>query len=148
MPKIDLAIWRGYHAPALDLGHRISAIRLRASVSVLTESGWSVFHRAVIDTGAPISVFPPAIWKHARHASLGRVRIGGLARREACQIPAILAEVDCALSDGQRSLGPLRMHAYLAEVENTPALIGILGFIENGVLRVDLSNNRAALRMP
>jgi len=146
--KIDLAIRRGYHAPAIAVGHRLSAIRLTANISVATDAGWTLFERAVIDTGAPVSVFPPSIWKQSRYTPLGHVRIGGLARREECLVPAILAEIDCILSDGQRSLGPLRMHAYLAEIENAPRLIGMLGFLERGILRVELSRNRAFLRMP
>ncbi len=132
----------------MAIGHRLTAIRLVVNVSVATETGWSIFKPAVIDTGAPVSVFPPAIWKQSRHTPLGRVQIGGLARREECQLPAILAEIDCTLSDGRRSLGPVRTHAYLVELENAPTLIGILGFIERGVLRVDISKDSAFLRMP
>jgi hypothetical protein len=126
----------------------LTATRLFAEVSLATDVGWTLFEPAVIDTGAPVSVFPPAIWKPSRHTPLGRVKIGGLARREECQLPAILAEIDCTLSDGRRSLGPIRMHAYLVEIENAPTLLGVLGFIERGVLRVDLSKDRAFLRMP
>jgi hypothetical protein len=148
VPKLDLRIVRGNHAPAAAIGRRLPAIRLFADVSVATNGGWSLFETAVIDTGAPVSVFPPAIWKQSRHTTLGRVKIGGLARTEECQVPAILAEIDCVLSDGQHSLGPIRTQAYLVEAENAPSLIGILGFIEHGVLRVDLSKSRAFLRMP
>jgi len=146
--RITLRIVRGYHAPALAIGHRLTAIRFTTDVSVATAAGWSRYEKAIVDTGAPVSVFPPAIWKQSRHVALGRVRIGGLARREECRIPAILAEIDCALSDGQSRLGPIRMHAYLAEIEDAPTLIGVLGFIERGVLRVEYSRNRTFLRMP
>lgn len=147
MPRINLPIVRGHHAPALAIGHRVAAIRVFAEISVATPTGWSLFEPAVVDIGAPISVLPPSIWKQSHHTALGRVTIGGIARREECQIPAILAEINCMLSDGQQTLGPLRMHAYLAEVVNAPTLIGILGFLERGVLCVDFPKNRGFLQM-
>ena len=147
MARIDLRIMRGHHAPAEAIGYRLVALRLVTDVSLATDTGWSPFKQAVIDTGAPVSVFPPVIWKQCRHTPLGRAKIGGLARGEECQLPAILAEIDCTLSDGQRVLAPIRIHAYLVEIENAPTLVGMLGFIERGVLRVELSRNRAFLRM-
>jgi hypothetical protein len=130
------------------IGQRVIATRLSAQIALATASGWTIPRPAVIDTGAGTSVIPPVIWKQSRFVDLGRVRIGGINKRKECQIPAILAEIECILSDDQSVLGPLRMHAYLAEPEDAPRLIGILGFIERGVLRVELSKNRASLRMP
>lgn len=40
------------------------------------------------------------------------------------------------------------MHAYLVKAESAPMLIGILGFIDRGVLPVGLSQDRAFQRMP
>lgn len=147
MARVDLRIIRGDHPPALAIGHRVAAIRLVADISIATDTGWTLFEPAVVDTGAPVSVLPPAMWKQARFRTMGRVKIGGLARSEACQLPAILAEVESVLSDGKRLLGPIQMPAYLVEVENAPRLIGIQGFIERGTLHVDLSKDKAFLRL-
>lgn len=147
MPQLDLRIIRSNHPPAEAIGHRVTATRLLADVSVATDAGWTLFEPAVIDTGAPVTVLPRANWSGSRFKKLGRVKIGGLARREECRLPAILAEIECRLSDGVRGLGPLRIPAYLVETEDAPRLIGILGFIERGVLRVELSKNHAYLRM-
>lgn len=147
MPTIQLSILRGHHSPALAINQRIAATRLAANVTLATKSGWTAFQPGLIDTGAPVSVFPPTIWEQAKFSELGRVRIGGIARREECRIPAILARVTCALSDGAQTLGPIRMHAYLAEADDAPTIIGVLGFLERGLLRVALERNTAALRM-
>jgi len=42
--------------------------------------------------------------------------------------------VRCTLSDGAASIGPLEMRAYLAEQDDVPTLIGMLGFIERDTL--------------
>ncbi len=148
MPRINLQVFRTDHPPALGLGQRLPAIRLLTHVSLTKTAGWTDFRLAVIDTGAPVSLLPPLIWRQAERRELGRVSLGGVARRKECQIPAILAEVTCRLSDGVTSIGPVLTHAYLAEHDNVPTLIGMLGFIERGVLRVELARNRAFLRLP
>lgn len=148
MPRIELGTWRTPHEPAASIGRPLPAIRLGCALSIATNTGWNPFRWAVIDTGAPISLLPPLFWRNSQHITLDRVTIGGVSKRQECRIPAILAEIECTLSDRQHSLGPIRMHAYLAEPEDAPVLIGVLGFIERGLLRVDLSNNRASLRMP
>lgn len=147
MPQIQLAIFRKDHPPALSIGHRVPGLRLVANVSLATPSGWTKFDPAVVDTGAPLCLFPPAIWLRPEHQVLGKLRLGGLSRRRQCQIPAMLAVVRCVLSDGAKSLGPLDMHAYLSEHDNVPTLIGMLGFVERGLLRMHLSRNRASLTM-
>jgi len=60
----------------------------------------------------------------------------------------MLATVRCWLSDGSASLGPLDMHAYLADKDDVPTLIGMLGFIERGILHIDISHGHVYLRMP
>jgi hypothetical protein len=148
MPRINLATVRKDHPPALAIGKRVPAMRLVAHVSLATTKGWTTFDPAVIDTGAPLSVFPPAIWTDSNYHPMGRVRIGGLSRRRDCQIPAILASVRCTLSDGVSSVGPLDMHAYLALHDDVPTLIGMLGFVERGILHIDIQRSRTYLRMP
>ncbi len=106
MPRIDLRIVRSDHGPALSIGRQVSAVRLVADISVATDTGWTHFEPAVVDTGAPVSVLPRALWQHARYRSFGHVKIGGLARSEECQLPAILDEIDCSLSDGVHVVGP------------------------------------------
>lgn len=78
---------------------------------------------------------------------MGRVRLGGIVRRSDCKVPATLAKVHCAATDGREVLGPIPMLAYLVEVDDAPLLIGMLGFIERGILRVDVSKNSASLRI-
>jgi hypothetical protein len=147
LPLIELSIVRGRHAPTAEIGASITAIILMAHISLATDSGWGAFHPAIVDTGAPVSFFPMSVWRSVRFRPLGKVRISGLSRKQECQIPAVLAEVSCALSDGRKSIGPVTMHAYLAETEMAPSLIGMLGFLEKGVLRVDVAGNRASLRL-
>lgn len=147
MPRINLTIARTDHPPALAIGQCLPATRLVAQVSLGTSIGWTQFDPAVIDTAAPVSLFPPSIWGHSDYRPMGRVRLGGISRRRECQIPAILAMVRCTLSDGVASIGPLEMRAYLAEQDDVPTLIGMLGFIERGTLHVDLSRASVYLRM-
>lgn len=77
---------------------------------------------------------------------IGRVEVGGVAGRDECRISATLAEVMCVLSDGVQSIGPARMHAYLADSDRVPALLGMSGLLEQSVLHVDIPNNQAMIQ--
>lgn len=147
MPRINLRIFCTNHIPALAIGREVPAVRFVTNISLARPDGWTRFDPAVIDTGAPVCLFPPAIWRDTDYESFGRVQIGGISRRSESQVPAMLARVTCRLSDGDTLLGPLTMQAYLAENDDAPTLIGILGFLEHGLLRLDLSRNTANLSM-
>lgn len=143
MPRLPLRILRTQHAPSVAAGFPVEAVRLVTHLSLATNVGWTKFRDVVVDTGAPISLLPSDLWKAARFRELGRTHVGGINSRAECRIPAILAEIECLLSDGTNSLGPLLIHCYLAESNQTPTLLGVSGFIARGVLHVEIENGVA-----
>lgn len=143
MPRIRLLIQRHSHDLARQVGQTLDAVRVYADVVLPDPAGNREFQRAIIDTGAPVSMFPRYFWNGVPHKALGEVRVGGIARRDECRIPATLAEVECMLSDGSTSLGPLRIHAYLADSDSVPALLGMAGLLERVRLVVDVPAGEA-----
>lgn len=129
----------------MQIGVKLPATRLTCQVCLQTADEWTRYRPAVIDTGAPVCLFPRTLWSSTEYEPLGRVQIAGISRRPECRMPALLAFVKCMISDGISSWGPLKMKAYLAESDSAPTLIGILGFIEKGILHVDLTGNRVFL---
>jgi hypothetical protein len=98
MPRIDLNVFRAPHQPSLSIGHRLTAIRLMTEISLQGPQGWGRFHPIVIDTGAPVSMFPRQIWKNSEFAPIGDMWAGGIVQREECRIPVTLAQVSCLLT--------------------------------------------------
>jgi hypothetical protein len=148
MAQIKLMIARSIHAPSAAIGCPLTAIRLMAGVSLRHASGWTRYVRGVVDTGAAVSLFPAHVWRTAAVQVLGSVRVGGIVARDECRTPARLAVAECLLTDGLASTGPVRVHAYLADSNQVPSLIGVSGLIERGVLHSDVSTENAYLQMP
>jgi len=147
MLRLPLRILRGLHPPSASLGHPVEAIRLITHISLRSHTGWTPFRDIVVDTGAPISLLPSSVWSVTWLIPFGATEVGGIATRPECRIPALLAEVDCILSDGAVTLGPLRVPAYLAQTDATPTLLGISGFIARGTLHVQIEQADAYIEL-
>lgn len=122
-------------------------MRLIAHVCFGTSTDWSPYRPGIIDTGAAVSLLPLQIWKDIEYDVIGTVRVGGIVGRDECRIPAQLARVTCALSDGSNVGGPLTIHAYLAESNEVPLLLGVSDLIERGHLSAELKKGRAFLEI-
>ncbi|MBK8267773.1 MAG: hypothetical protein IPK83_05490 [Planctomycetes bacterium] len=105
--------------------------------------GWTPYRPGIIDTGAAITLLPKEAWLDTDHQVIGDVLIGGVNAKPECRIRAKFATLDCILSDGRERLGPQTIHAYLAESNEVPLLIGISGLIESGVLMLELKKDVA-----
>ena len=83
-------------------------------------------YRAVVDTGAPMSVLPQRIWQSVSTRILApNVRLAGISRRKECEVPADLGEVSRRLSDAADNVSRvLRFPAYLAKTDRVPLIVG------------------------
>lgn len=147
MSRVRLEIQRHEHEVSRQANLSLTAVRVFADVALAGTSGSDPRFRAIVDTGAPVTLLPKRMWRNAAHVALGRVRVGGISKREECRIPAMLAELDCSLLDGATRIGPLRFHAFLADSDNVPALLGMSGLLEKFRIVVDVTGNEAYLEM-
>jgi len=81
MKQISLQIQLSPHSTPLQVGYRMNAVRIVAELSLATTDGWGEFSTAIVDTGAPVSMFPRDVWRDSRYSSIGRVRAGGIVAR-------------------------------------------------------------------
>ena len=145
MARIRLELFRGPHGPTATLVPGLAAIRLVAQTRLIVDGAARGFHHCVVDTGAALSLFPARLWSGGTVVPLGRTRIGGLVARDDCRIEVLVAEVQCVLSDGTSTIGPLTTIAYLSDSNEVPALLGIASMIELCDLHVSIRNNQAYL---
>jgi hypothetical protein len=64
--KITLEIRTDIDLDFLEEDILFNLIRFLSFTQFRTLEGWTVPHKAIIDIGAPISVFPRFIWKNAQ----------------------------------------------------------------------------------
>lgn len=145
MARIDLEIARTLHQPSLASGYSLPVARLLTSMSLRTSDGWTPAHRAVIDTGATVSLLPRSAWVHADFRTIVSVRTAGVVNRPECMISATLATVQCVLLQEHERVGPLTIHALLADSDRVPLLLGMSGALDELRLVIDLPQGSASL---
>lgn len=145
MGRITLEIARSLHQPSLASGYALPVFRFLVDFSVRTSSGWTPAHKAVIDTGATVSLLPRSVWHDAAFRAIVPLITAGVVNRPECTISATLATIECALMHGAERFGPLTIHALLADTDRVPLLLGTSGILDRLRLFTDLLGNTAFL---
>lgn len=113
MARGNLEILRGPYRAALLRGLEVESCRLLTDLSVRCDRGWTPFRPAIIDTGAPLSLFPRRVWQRA----------------------------DVPRPDERDSAD--RGPALLAETDNVQTLLGMCGVLTELILHANVSGNEA-----
>ena len=145
MARVTLEIFRGPYLLALARGLEVESCRLLTDVCLRCPQGWTLFRPAIIDTGAPVSLFPRRAWQQADVRCLGRVSVGGLARTPECMLDTTLAIVTMTLRDQSQEIGPIETHALLADNDYVPTLLGMRGVLSDLTLHADPARAQAYL---
>jgi len=143
--------FREYPAGLRDLP-LLTRIRLRTHV-ILSTAPTAPVPAAVIDTGAPLSLFPRRLWQRAQirffeedtEAFRDFVAIRGLDRR-APRLSCQFGSARIAIFDLQgNSSGWLEVPAYLSDRDDITFTLGFAGFLDRGRLLVDYPARRASI---
>lgn len=120
---------RLHYSKALDLeliekNIEIWLRRVTVSVSFKKPDGWTQPYEAIIDTGAPVSILPPAIWREIEREELGESRIQGIVSKKDAYLPVKIADIYCVLMDEERLTDSIKIKAYLSLEEKSPLVLG------------------------
>lgn len=124
----------------------LTFIRLMGQVRFKLSNGeLSGVYDAIFDTGAPLCVLPPTIWKSiAVDIKVPNASFGGIKRRKECQIRCAVGLVTCVLTDDRGNISrECAMPAFLAKTDPVPLLIGFAGLMENFITHFDYKGNEA-----
>lgn len=120
--------------------------RLHAYASFLQPNGWSRPRIGIIDTGSPISVLPPKLWKSLNAKLLTPIPSLFYGVGEgAAPLRGQLGEVQCVFQDDKSTSPPLRLKAHLIENDVAPILFGFEDILTQADLVVRHRNNEAYL---
>jgi hypothetical protein len=124
----------------------IKVIRLLAGVRFKTPSGWMRVYRAVVDTGAPISLLPAFVWRDLERADLAEHEIRGIAGKPECAIPVKIAKVTCFLEDSAgHQTGDMEIIAFLDQTDDVALLLGFKGLLAALRLHCDYRQQTASV---
>ncbi len=113
--------------PVIDAKSEVElhkGIRLLTVVQFTTGKTWSDPQIAIVDTGAPISLVPPKIWKKCSFDSLGETVLRGVIPKKECAMPVKVAKICLRLLDPEYVTEEIETNAYLAQIDNIPLVIG------------------------
>lgn len=143
---------RLHYSKALDLelmekNIEIWLRRITVQVSFEKPIGWSQPYEAIIDTGAPVSIIPPAIWQEIEKELLGDYKIQGIVPKKDSYLPVKIANVFCVLMDERNVTDKLKIKAYLSLEEKAPLVLGFENIISQARLYIESENNEGYIEI-
>ena len=126
--KIKLKYTKALNLELIEKNIEIWSRRLTAQVSFKTTSGWTQPYEAIIDTGAPVSVIPPAIAEEIVKNIFTDYAISGIVPHEEAKLPVKVADVWCSFLDSEKISKPLKIKAYLSTDHRVPLVLGFENF--------------------
>jgi len=85
--RVKLHFSKALDLDLIEKGIEIWLRRITVQVSFKKSRGWTQPYEAIIDTGAPVSVVPPAIWQEIEREILGEYRIQGIVPKKDSFLP-------------------------------------------------------------
>ena len=128
--RIALEVRRTLDLRALQAGRRLYLYRLWTRVRFRQTRGWSEDHLAIVDTGAPYSVIPAAIWPALRTQRLAETPLRGIVPGKDAKVTAVLSRISGQVLDSRNASFPLKLWAMLVRTESVPLILGWLGFLD------------------
>jgi hypothetical protein len=143
---------RLHYSKALDLeliekNIEIWLRRITVQVTFQKPKGWSQPYEAIVDTGAPVSIIPPAIWQEIEKEVLGEYKIQGIVPKKDSFLPVRIANVFCVLMDKQNITDKLKIKAYLSLEEKAPLVLGFENIFSRAKLYLNPENGEGFIEI-
>lgn len=135
--RIHLEIQRTLDLGASHSRRQLFLYRLTAWVRFRQTRGWSDYHVAIVDTGAPYSLIPLSLWPALRMERLCDLPVRGLVPGRHAELNATLAKVSGQLLDDFHVSRPLPLWAMLAGTDQVPLILGWAGCLDRVKLVLD-----------
>ena len=116
-------------------------IRLLGRITLKTSTGFTTPRRAIIDTGAHISVLPLSIWRLLDLEIIGSSKLRGIIPKEECEVDVSVGIVKCLLLDEEgNQTNEMKVHSLLALTDAVPILIGFKDLLDRFMLHSNYPN--------
>lgn len=122
--------------------------RVTVQISFKKLRGWTEPYEAIIDTGAPVSIIPPAIWQEIEKEILVEGhRIQGIVPKKDSFLLVKIANIFCVLMDEKNVTDILKIKAYLSVEERAPLVLGFENIISKAKLYFNSGNNEGFIEI-
>ena len=111
-------------------------------------SGWTQPYEAIIDTGAPLSIIPPAIWQEIEKEILAEEhKIRGIVSKKDSYLSVKIANISCVLMDEKSVSEEVKIKAYLSLETKAPLVLGLENIISMARLYINLKDNEGYIEL-
>lgn len=102
--------------------------------------------RAIVDTGAVVSLLPLAIWKQLDIKFIGYHVIKGIVKKDSCLIPVKIGFLETKLIDESKNETPtFTSIVYCADSNEVPIIFGIKDALDNFNIEINLKRKQGYL---
>lgn len=123
-------------------------MRIQCYIRFKTKEGFDLPEKAIVDTGAPISLIPFDLWRHSEVELIGEDRLRGVVPKEECSIPVNVGKIRCVLADKAGNVSDeLLILAYLALTNRVPLLIGMKQLMDIATMRLDVKGRKGYIEI-
>ena len=129
------------------IGFWLPIVRVLANVQFMLPNGLlGRKHKAILDTGSPVTTIPKSIWQNVRTRILVEqtVHFGGIGQGE---ISGQIAQVGIAFVDDKRASRVIEIPAFLASDDQTPLIVGFHNVLSEHKLMCDYKRGKAILQI-
>lgn len=113
--------------------------RIFCSVLYETTSD-SIVQKALVDTGAIVSLLPRRIWKRLKIKIIGEHEVKGIVKKNECVLPVKIGIVNCKLVDSQNETQWIPIVAYCVDSDDVPVLLGMKDALDRFKVEIDVKS--------
>lgn len=110
--------------------------RIFCSVVYETESDY-IIQKALVDTGAIVSLLPKRIWERLKMDFIGEHTVKGIVKRQECVLPVKIGTLNCKLIDDQNETPWFSILAYCVDSDDVPVILGMKDALEKFKIEID-----------
>ena len=119
-------------------------IRLKGIIRFIHHENYSDPFKAIIDTGAHISLIPHYMWKNLNIEDLGKYEVRGISNKPECNIPSIIGRLEIIIQDRLgNSTNKLKIHSCLALTNEVPLIMGFKDLLSKFQVCFNYGQNEA-----
>ncbi len=146
--KIQLHYSKALDLELIEKNIEIWLRRITVQVSFKKSHTWSQPYEAIIDTGAPVSIIPPAIWQEIEKEILHEEhKIQGIVPDKDSYLSVKIANIFCVLMDEKNMTEILKIKAYLPVEAKAPLVLGFENVLSKGKLYINSKDNEAYIEI-
>lgn len=141
--KLDIAEIEDVELKEKDIKPN-SFTRIFCSVLCETDSD-PLFQKALVDTGAIVSLLPVRIWSKLKINFIGEHTVKGIVKRKECILPVKIGILSCKVIDDENETPWISILTYCVDSDDVPVIFGMKDALDGFKIEINTKLNEGYL---